>query len=350
MTKKERDDAIATLSNRIFNNMVDEVIMDVVLRAHREVARSRTVCSICHTRCAGIHVPGSVATQPHASSSQQSPHESQDGETGPNTPVNGKLDGTVYFDCENCKRPIASNRYAPHLSSCLGLGNSRRGAARNATAKLTGDAGRSASPYVASDAGNISDDGKPGSKSKSKSKAKRQDEAEFSLNRKRNGSPSLSPTKKPKKPKTAPSPAAPMSSLPGTPNYLLPLSQTNSQSKIPSKLRESSMVSSLHKDDRSSSPESRDSSPARSISTQASTLSFQSPVLAHPAAKGKPAAKPKNGKPKGTGPPQRRPTLPIPRVPSPRPTPTVVQKKQEHDYILDVEGDETGSSTDTDSE
>ncbi|TCD70064.1 hypothetical protein EIP91_005045 [Steccherinum ochraceum] len=348
MTKKERDEAITTLANRIYANMVDEIVMDVVLRAHREIARSRAVCSVCHTRCGEIHVPGSSGqTQPVASSSsQRSPHDlagALEAESGTATPVNGKSEGTVYFECENCKRQIASNRYAPHLSSCLGLGNSRRSAVRNATSKtkLASEAGRSASPYVGSDAGNVSDDGKPGSKFKTKSsKAKRQDEAEFSLkdmSRKRNGSPSLSPAKKSKKSKTAgsgSSSASRIKSEPGTPNH------SNSQSKIPSKLRETSILSSLHKDGRSESPDSRESSPARSVSTQASTLSFQSPTLANVmAAKGKP----KNGKPKGTGPPQRRPSPP--RLPPPPPP----VKKPEHDYLVDVEGDETGSSTDTDS-
>lgn len=41
-------------------------------------------------------------------------------------------------------------------------------------ARLVAEAGRSASPYVASEAGNISDDGKPSpAKGKSKSKAKK---------------------------------------------------------------------------------------------------------------------------------------------------------------------------------
>ena len=68
--------------------------------------------------------------------------------TGTDTP-----NGTVYFECTVCKREvrymdnqrnccnlpldfqIASNRYAPHLSGCMGLSNTRRGAARNANNK-----------------------------------------------------------------------------------------------------------------------------------------------------------------------------------------------------------------------
>ncbi len=90
---------------------------------------------------------------------------------------------------------VASNRYAPHLSGCLGLGGTRRGAPRNANAKLkyvviyaflqeltliplvffrlAPEAGRSASPYLPSENGHLSDDGKGANKAKGKSKAKR---------------------------------------------------------------------------------------------------------------------------------------------------------------------------------
>ncbi|THH02505.1 hypothetical protein EW026_g387 [Hermanssonia centrifuga] len=85
----------------------------------------------------------------------------------------------------------------------MGLGNSRRGAVRNATSKarLSADMGRLPSPYPGSENGNISDDSKSTSKSKGKSRFKHTDEADFSLNRKRTGSPSVSPTKKSKKQK-----------------------------------------------------------------------------------------------------------------------------------------------------
>ncbi|KAG9036299.1 hypothetical protein FRB95_009447 [Tulasnella sp. JGI-2019a] len=58
----------------------------------------------------------------------------------------------ILIDCSNCQRPIASNRYAPHLSSCLGLSNgTRRGAARGAVGKpkLVNEGSRSNSPQIA---------------------------------------------------------------------------------------------------------------------------------------------------------------------------------------------------------
>jgi len=58
-----------------------------------------------------------------------------------------KDDNGTYYDCLGCGHPIAYNRYAPHLSSCLGL----TGRARNA--KRTTHASRleNGSPYVSSD-------------------------------------------------------------------------------------------------------------------------------------------------------------------------------------------------------
>ncbi|EKM48641.1 uncharacterized protein PHACADRAFT_266236 [Phanerochaete carnosa HHB-10118-sp] len=236
--------------------------------------------------------------------------------------------GNIYFDCSVCKRQIASNRYAPHLSGCMGLGNSRRGAARNASSKArSSDAG---SPYVNSEAGYVSDESKSPSKSKSRSKAKQADEAEFSLNnnKKRNGSPSVSPTKKAKKPKTAVSRVKTDHDLSGSPS-LLPVSHTSSQSKIPSKLRETSVMSV---DRQSSSSGSRYSSPARSVST----YTVQSPVIGTAASTGNTKSKMIASKSAAS------------HYSPPRPLPPVI--RLESDYLVDVEGEETGSSTDTDSD
>ena len=96
-------------------------------------------------------------------------------------------------------------------------------------------------------------------------------------------------------------------------------------SRVPSKLRASSTVSSLHREQRSSSPDSptRLSSPAHSISTQASTV-IRSPVVTNATLKSKQA----NGK--GRGAPA------LPRIPSPpRPPPPVpVIKRAETDYLI----------------
>ncbi|OSD05987.1 hypothetical protein PYCCODRAFT_1431810 [Trametes coccinea BRFM310] len=350
MPKRERDEAVAELSATIFSAMLEEILMDVVQQSHKEIARARAVCDICHTRCNAVHVPG--PSNAAGSSRVPTPNgdtQPVDGQspaaTGTNTPVNGK-DGTVYFECLECKRQIASNRYAPHLSSCMGIGN-RRGAARNATAKskLGSDFGKSASPRLASEAAHLSDDGaKPLAATKGKSKAKPKKTASedviLNSNGKRTASPSISPVKKSKKQKTAATPANRVKLDPDSPlssGNLLP--PTSTASRVPSRLRESSVASSFQRDRRSSSPDSPRSSPARSISTQASTV-IRSPAISSATIK----TKQTNGKGRGAPAPPRLPSPPRP------PPPVPIIRMPDTDYLVDVEGEETGSSTDTDSD
>ncbi|KAI0762623.1 hypothetical protein C8Q74DRAFT_1291313 [Fomes fomentarius] len=368
MPKRERDEAVAELSSTVFATMLEEILMDVVQQSHQEIARARAVCDVCHTRCGAgallwrcitrvvlnvgheiqpVHVPGPSNGVASGSRISTPSGETKLGErnspsgTGVNTPVNGK-DGTTYFECLECNRQIAASRYAPHLSSCMGLGN-RRGAARNASArsKLGNELGKAASPRFASEAGDVPDEPKSAPKGKGKSKAKKTDST-LNVNGKRTGSPSVSPTKKPsKKQKTAGSPAARVKADPDSPAFGSLLQVPSNASRIPSKLRASSTVSSLPgRERRSSSPESpsRLSSPARSISTQASTI-IRSPAISTATLKSKQA----NGKGRGVPAP--------PRIPSPpRPPPPPITRMPVTDYLVDVEGEETGSSTDTDSD
>ncbi|KAI0757237.1 hypothetical protein C8Q80DRAFT_1132613 [Daedaleopsis nitida] len=346
MPKRERDEAVAELSSTIFAAMLEEILMDVVQQSHQEIARARAVCDVCHTRCGAVHVPGSANAIASGSRipTPTGEFKVEDGNspagTGVNTPVNGK-DGTAYFTCPECNRQVASNRYATHLSSCMGL-NNRRGAARNASAKakLGNDLGKNGSPRLTSEVADVPDSPKPPLKGKGKGKAKKSDDSGLNANGKRTGSPSVSPTKKPtKKQKTTGSPAARVKADPDSPaSNLLPVA--SNASRVPSKLRASSTVSSLPRDRRSSSPESptRLSSPAHSISTQASTA-IRSPAISSATLKSK-----ANGKGRGAPAPPRIPSPPRP------PPPVPVIRVPEPDYLVDVEGEETGSSTDTDSD
>ncbi|KAI0728616.1 hypothetical protein C8Q72DRAFT_833542 [Fomitopsis betulina] len=333
MGKKEQDEVLSELTARIFSSMVDDALLDVVLESHQSIARTRRVCDICHTHCGRVHVPGASSSASPSKGATPSDINSPAG-----MPANGKLNGNVVLDCVNCGRQLASNRYAAHLADCMGL-NSRRGATRNASnkAKLSSDAGRSASPFLGTEDGMLSDDGKlaPPGKGKGRSKTKRVDDAEFNLHRKRPGSPTTSPKKPAKKAKTSGSPMARTRGEPGSPSSLLSVAH-GSHSRIPSKLRESSILSSAQRD-LSSSPEapSRIPSPA---STLASAPSLRSPTLS-----AKTLQKANGKKSKPLPPPQRR--LSPPRLPPPP-----VIRMPEPDYLVDVEGDETGSSTDTDSD
>ncbi|KAL1762415.1 hypothetical protein FB107DRAFT_253577, partial [Schizophyllum commune] len=374
--KSENDELLNSLSSRIFSLLVDDLVMDAALQAHRDAAKSRAVCANCGTCCSAVRTPGQSgsASPCKASMLSRSGTPSMSDIRGANgTP--GK-EGVLYLECVNCQRQIASSRYAPHLSSCMGLSSSRRAAVRgSAKAKQSAERERSLSP--GSDAAALSEDSQP-LKNKAKSKSKKKDEAEFSLKRKRPTSPQPSP-KKPK-PKPAASSAA---NSPRFKNPTIPPPQSHafkkSQSKVPSKLRESSTVSF----ERSSSPET-------------SLGSFRSPPMAHQtvggtwgaavnggkgpgnagkmagnggrvaangskmAANGKVAPGAKAGatvsrpagagppKAAGTGPPKRmnatqvRQQVPVP-VPMPAPAP------KPHFAFDEDEGDETGSSTDSSS-
>ncbi|KAF8480937.1 hypothetical protein DFH94DRAFT_435676 [Russula ochroleuca] len=342
MAKADRDDALDTLALRLFDAMLDDIVVDVALQSHQEVARSRRKCDVCHTHCRQVHTPAPASTAGTATASQSTLPGSRPG-TPPRdagTPTvagtpNGSVnkDGTMILDCVGCGRPMASNRYASHLSGCIGTGTgTRRAAVRNATSKskLGSDAGRSVSPYPGSENGNMSDHNAPppppgpkkkGRPPKNKPRAPVQaasnaagvinDEDALS-NRKRPGSPLSSPTKNKKQKVSATALARAGTNTPGS----------KSQSKIPSRLRESSTASFL--------PEGTAASPGSRSSTPGTAATPTSSV-------------PGNGRPNGTSGVVEEKRVP-PRIPSP---PRPVTRRPETDYLVDVEGDETGSSTDT---
>lgn len=38
-------------ASRLFDAMLDDIVIDVALQSHQEVARSRRKCDVCHTQC-----------------------------------------------------------------------------------------------------------------------------------------------------------------------------------------------------------------------------------------------------------------------------------------------------------
>ncbi|KAI6153317.1 hypothetical protein BKA82DRAFT_4088310 [Pisolithus tinctorius] len=328
MSKSEREDVISHLADRIFSAMLDELTMDAALRGHREIARNRSVCRICHTHCGMAHASNGHQQPQKAQSDERSLLEGKTtSSTGTNTPTSTK-DGNVLFECTVCKRQVASNRYAPHLSGCMGIGTgSRRTAARgNLKTKLPIETIRADSPLQGSENGNASDDNS-GGKVKGKSKGKNTDDDEFNLKRKQPLSPQTSPAKKQKKQKTTGSVAS----------RLKDGAATGSQSKIPSKLRSSSTASFLDRD-RSATPASQSSSSTPIATSVSSVISGQSPAGTGPPKRGRPKGS-KTGMGRGAAALAAQVKRPSPPRPPPPPQP---------DYLIDVEGDETGSSTDTD--
>jgi len=107
-----------------------------------------------------VHTPVPATVTPHTavpdtpSSALELKATNGSSGTGTNTPTSVK-DGNLYLECVNCSRQVrlptfcvvrlnsqvthpqvASNRYAPHLSNCMGLASARRGAVRgNAKSK-----------------------------------------------------------------------------------------------------------------------------------------------------------------------------------------------------------------------
>ncbi|KAH9964471.1 hypothetical protein BC827DRAFT_1187339 [Russula dissimulans] len=348
MAKADRDDALNTLASRLFAAMLDDIVVDVALQSHQEIARSRRKCEVCHTYCRQVHTPASSSTATASQSTLPGSRQAtppRDVGT-PNGSVN--KDGTVILECVACGAPMASNRYASHLSRCIGIGTgTRRVAARGATSrsKLGSDAGRSASPYPGSENGNASDHNAPpppgpkkkGRPPKNKPKAPVQvannvvaaavNDGDALSNRKRPGSPLSSPTKNAKKQKLSAIPLARSGA-----NTPLAPPGAKSQSKIPSRLRESSTAPLPEPEATGASPASRSSSPATAVTTNSSVLG--------------------NGKSNGVNAAAavvEEKKVPS-RIPSPPRPPPPVTRRPETDYLVDVEGDETGSSTDTDTE
>ena len=38
-------------SSAFMMDMLEEILMDVVQQSHKEIARARAICDVCHTRC-----------------------------------------------------------------------------------------------------------------------------------------------------------------------------------------------------------------------------------------------------------------------------------------------------------
>jgi hypothetical protein len=153
--------------------MLDDICMDVALQAHREITLSQRPCPTCLTRYVTsppmsdrwVHLAVDVVTIASLSLSlcsldvvslqstvnHEPAHEEERSLAASLMDVDGgKAGSNIILKCSNCdqkvrycllgpsRRPlssiqIASNRYAPHLSSCMGLGTSRRAAVRTAS-------------------------------------------------------------------------------------------------------------------------------------------------------------------------------------------------------------------------
>ncbi|WVQ75053.1 hypothetical protein IAR50_004662 [Cryptococcus sp. DSM 104548] len=242
-------DEIRAVASSMFDEMLDDLILTTAISAHREIKRGRVICGTCGTKCRS-HAPVLPSNLASSSSSFQvsraegsgsssraqtpqlasesggrtggysvGPEKGTGGATGIGS-GSGRMDsnGNAFFDCLVCSRPIASNRYAPHLAKCLNIGGStRRVAARSAAVKArlgTGHDRSSPSPYLGSDGGEWTSDADSASSKKKKA---------VNGTGKRNISPTK-PATKIKKAKLASAPTTP-AATPQFPRQALPPSK-----------------------------------------------------------------------------------------------------------------------------
>ncbi|KAG9065329.1 hypothetical protein KI688_002654 [Linnemannia hyalina] len=105
--------SLAGLAFEILGDLLDEIVLDVVSEAHREVKNMRTVLVR-----AGQDIFGQ---NPQPSNSQT-------------------------FDCVHCQRSFPAQRYAPHLEKCLGLAG--RSSSRAASRRMGAERAGSGSPFT----------------------------------------------------------------------------------------------------------------------------------------------------------------------------------------------------------
>ncbi|KAF9538997.1 hypothetical protein EC957_005975 [Mortierella hygrophila] len=116
--------SLAGLAFEILGDLLDEIVLDVVSEAHREVKNMRTVCPICKTKCRNYVVRAGqdiFGQNPQPSNSQT-------------------------FDCVHCQRSFPAQRYAPHLEKCLGLAG--RSSSRAASRRMGAERAGSGSPFT----------------------------------------------------------------------------------------------------------------------------------------------------------------------------------------------------------
>ncbi|KAK3843481.1 MAG: hypothetical protein J3R72DRAFT_111070 [Linnemannia gamsii] len=115
--------SLASLSFEILGDLLDEIVLDVVSEAHRDVKNMRTVCPICKTKCRNYVVRAGQDI------------------FGQNPQPNSQS-----FECVHCQRSFPAQRYAPHLEKCLGLAG--RSSSRAASRRMGAERAGSGSPFT----------------------------------------------------------------------------------------------------------------------------------------------------------------------------------------------------------
>ncbi|KAG9032445.1 hypothetical protein FS842_004086 [Serendipita sp. 407] len=161
MPSKSRQELINDVANKIFDEMVQEIQFDTVLRARLDAQKAQRQCSRSHPPGTST-TPQLTNSQPASSQTNGTAPKSISGPVGTATPT--KDNPNIYLSCPVCKRSFASNRCAAHLATCMGISTGSRRGARNVKSKADE---RAASPYV-----DLPDDATLSGSQKSKSKKK----------------------------------------------------------------------------------------------------------------------------------------------------------------------------------
>ncbi|GAA6054906.1 hypothetical protein JCM3770_004278 [Rhodotorula araucariae] len=131
----------ASLAQSLTHEILRELVLDVAIQEHRLAGLRRSRAATAAALGVG-GVANGLLTAPMASGAGAGTSPSKDG----------------LFQCLVCSRQIAAPRYASHLSGCMGLTGSRRGAERRAAAAANGkSSGASRPPSVASSHGSDTD-------------------------------------------------------------------------------------------------------------------------------------------------------------------------------------------------
>ncbi|ORX85930.1 hypothetical protein BCR32DRAFT_71316 [Anaeromyces robustus] len=129
-TKEQIAEEKETLSIQIFNDFIDECLMEIALEVHRTEKIANTNCQICQTRCRHY------STKPSRDIFNQ------------NVKNNNQIE---YGNCPKCQSKVAISKIATHFTKCLGfMDNNRRLLRRSNTSVTSSNSTYTVDKYLSS--------------------------------------------------------------------------------------------------------------------------------------------------------------------------------------------------------
>lgn len=115
-TTKQIEEIKDSLSIEVFNEFIDECLMDIVLEVHRNEKLANTNCQICQTKCRHY------STKPSRDIFNQ------------NVKNNNQIE---YGNCPKCQSKVAISKIATHFTKCLGFMDNNRRLLRRSNTSVT---------------------------------------------------------------------------------------------------------------------------------------------------------------------------------------------------------------------